>query len=302
MESSKEKKEEKMKGITITFIILFTGSLFAKKPVDFDTSMEYHKQDRFAKKRLQKIDLPITRLCRKLYNKNNLQQVTFVNKPLIPNIVHLIWLGPNKPPAIFQNCLASIQEYMPTWTCKIWTDDDVESFNLVNKRYYDKESNYGAKSDIFRYEILYRYGGVYLDVDMVLLKPLDILHHTYKFYTSLLPSYCTGILANGIIGSAPGHPILKQCIKDIKKHRDDKWLIERTGPIHFQKSFYTALKKINKDRIIAFPKSFFIPADKYETYMLHTKPESFALHYWEGSWHPKKNKRHSKIKTHKKTP
>ena len=283
-----------MKSIPITFLIIFMGSLCAKKSVDFDASMEYHKQDKFVKKRLQKIDLPITRLCRTLYNRNNLQHVTAVDKPLIPKTVHLIWLGPNKPPAIFKNCLASIEEHMPTWTCKIWTDTDVESFNLVNQRYYDEESNYGAKSDIFRYEILYRYGGVYLDVDIVLLKPLDILHHTYKFYTSLLPSYCMGILANGIIGSTPGHPILKQCIKDIKKHRDDKWLIERTGPIHFQKSFYIAVKKRNKDRIIAFPKSFFIPTDSHDTDRHFSKPESFASHYWEGSWHTGKTVRSSK--------
>ncbi len=51
------------------------------------------------------------------------------------------------------------------------------------------EENLGAKSDLLRYELLYQFGGVYIDIDVVLLQPLDILNHTYEFYTGLMPNY-----------------------------------------------------------------------------------------------------------------
>lgn len=270
----------------ISKILLFSTyplMLFASYQLDFDKKMEYNKSDSIQRRQARK-DNEITDLCRELYAENNMNELASLDEPIIPKIVHLIWLGPNKAPEILDHCIASIHEHLPEWGLKIWTDVDVEEFNLVNKEWYDKETNYGAKSDIFRYEILYRYGGVYLDVDFVLLKPLDVLHHTYTFYTSLLPSNMVGILANGIIGSVPGHPILKECIDSMKDSAFNKSLLARTGPMHFQKAFYKIVKNGDHSRIIAFPKNYFIPVDKKETSTTGISEESFAVHYWSGSW------------------
>lgn len=40
---------------------------------------------------------------------------------------------------------------------------------------FDAAKNYGEKSDILRYEILFVYGGVYADVDVECLQPFDAL-------------------------------------------------------------------------------------------------------------------------------
>jgi mannosyltransferase OCH1-like enzyme len=42
--------------------------------------------------------------------------------------------------------------------------------NMINKSFYDNEKTYNGKSDILRYEILYQYGGTYVDADSFLLK------------------------------------------------------------------------------------------------------------------------------------
>ena len=54
----------------------------------------------------------------------------------------------------------------PGWEFRLWTDADIEAFGLTNKRLYDETPNYGAKSDIARYEILYRIGGLYVDTKL----------------------------------------------------------------------------------------------------------------------------------------
>lgn len=286
----------------ILLLILYSSVLCAKYSVDFDTAMVFHKNDAFAKKRLKKKKNPITKFCRKLYNKNNLDQLSPKEDTIIPKIVHLIWVGPHKPPAIFDACLESIRTYLPDWECKLWTDKEVRKMKLFNQKYYDKEKNYGAKADILRYELLYKFGGVYLDVDMVLLQPLDILHHTYEFYTCLMPSWTSDVIANGVIGCIPKHPIMKHCIKAIKDHQHLRSVIQRTGPMHFEQSFHKIAKKLMHKRIIALPRSFFLPLDKSDLLLsieqqeACIRPESFAAHYWSDSWdihYPRNNRENS---------
>jgi mannosyltransferase OCH1-like enzyme len=254
---------------------------------EFALSMKFNA-DSLQKKRLAKYRHPITRLCKELFYKNNLSKVQPQKDLIIPKIVHIIWVGPKTPPPIFKDCLESVKKYLPDWQCKVWMDEDIPSLRLINQKYYDQEVNYGAKSDILRYELLYTFGGVYLDVDMVLVKPLDILHYTYEFYTGLHPSPTKDVLGSAIIGSAPGHPIMKHCIDSIKDYTNIRDRLERTGPILFERSFFEVVSKKKFDRVIAFPASYFYPLepDKKMTQDIaqYLEPESFAVHCWAGSW------------------
>lgn len=58
----------------------------------------------------------------------------------------------------------------------LWTDEHVARLPLFNRAEYDKATNYGAKSDILRYELLYVYGGVYVDCDMQCIGSFERLH------------------------------------------------------------------------------------------------------------------------------
>ena len=84
----------------------------------------------------------------------------------IPKIIHQIWLGPKKPP---QWCIDSWKiNYInsnPDWEYKLWTEKEINDFKLKNENIYDKEPTYRGKSDIARYEILFREGGIFLDAD-----------------------------------------------------------------------------------------------------------------------------------------
>ena len=257
--------------------------------VDFNESMEFQKKDSFAELRREKQNWNLVRFCRALYEKNNLQKYAIHSNPLIPKIIHLIWVGPLDPPPIFKKCIQSIKEVLPDWECRIWTDADIPGLRLQNQEFYDEETCYGAKADILRYELLYRFGGVYLDVDFVLRKPLDVLHHAYEFYTSMMPGNSYDTIANGVIGCQQGHPIIKACVDGIKDHRHHDHILHRTGPYYFQNIFYGVMKEHPYDRVVALPKSFFLPFD-YEFLSLteekaqQIKEETLAIHYWANSW------------------
>jgi len=261
---------------------------FRKLKVDFDTSMEFAQGESHSQKR----NSPVVNTCRKIYKTNNFEKVELRKKEIIPKIVHLIWVGPLNPPAIFTRCKESIALHLKDWECKIWTDKDIQGLNLYNQQFYDEETCYGAKADILRYELLERFGGLYLDIDFVLLRPLDFLHHTYEFYASMMPSNAPDTIANGVIGCIPGHPIIRECVLNIKNHRHHDHLLKRTGPLYFEKIFYACMndKDIESEKVIIFPKSFWIPLDYQHRALTEKevlnkiKPETLAIHFWANSW------------------
>ena len=266
--------------------------------IDFDTSMEFEpdtEKNYLFKVHRQPLEeaQALMSFLKAIYERNNLANIAPKSEPLIPKLFHQIWLGPNKPPCYLSKFKKSIKKYHPEWKYKLWTDKDIPGLKLYNQKYYNLSKNYGERADIVRYEILHKYGGVYLDVDFVCLRPFDILNHCYDFYTSLMPLDCEDTLCNGVIASVAGHPILKDCIETI----EDDWqlstnLMLRVGPFHFQKSF-ARIASEKKGRHIAFPKSFFFPinyADKNKC-RLHPelvedliKPEAFAVHHWAHTW------------------
>ncbi len=279
--------------------------------VDFFTSMEWDtKKNRFFKEKYflantapAKKMLEMYHILKGLYDKNDFSQKAVQGERVIPKIIHQVWVGPNTPPAIFKESQKSIQKYHPDWQYRLWTDADIPEFKLQNQKFYDLSNNYGEKADILRYEILYRYGGVYLDADFVCLQPLDILSQ-YDVWVSIQPLDCGGEIANGVIGTLPGHPILKDCIDTI----EDDWnafhdkknnlsVFDVAGPRHFQRSFMKFVKT-GTENFIAFPRSFFYPLDHKDRLLglnnhnnkngqkikAKIKLECFAIHYWAGSW------------------
>ncbi|RYE83632.1 MAG: hypothetical protein EOO65_03625 [Methanosarcinales archaeon] len=94
---------------------------------------------------------------------------------LIPRRLHFIWLGGRLPPKLCR-LVDSWRALHPRWEVTVWDDDAVASMHLRCREQYDAAPNYGARSDVLRYELLLRFGGAYADVDVQCLRPLDRLH------------------------------------------------------------------------------------------------------------------------------
>jgi hypothetical protein len=119
---------------------------------------------------------------------------------------------------------------------------------------FQEASNYGEKSDILRYEILERHGGVYVDVDMQCLQAFDrmvevrspwvvvtttnqdtksqflIALQSYSFVVGISNTGCVEI-NNAVIAAVPGHPILQRLIETIhhrsRQSRLDNSMLDR---------------------------------------------------------------------------
>jgi mannosyltransferase OCH1-like enzyme len=87
---------------------------------------------------------------------------------MIPKVFHLVW-GNDKPlPDYAEANIAKLRELYPDWEVKVWRDFPHER---VTGDAMDVAPNYGARSDIMRMEILWKFGGCYLDVDV---EPLEV--------------------------------------------------------------------------------------------------------------------------------
>lgn len=277
----------------INFLLFFTGHINAQLPVvDFDLSMYC-------------ISFPMVRgsgLFKTIYMQNNWQQKQQINtKNLIPKIIHFIWLG-SALPSKYLPFIASWEQYHPDWEIKVWDDQAVSKLNLKNKYLYDQASNYGYKSDLARYEILYEFGGIYVDIDFECLQPFDFLHDIYNFYAGLFPNQ--GIVANGLFACEPKHAIMKLCVDNLTNlpqkinGKESDFSIQQTsGPGHFTKCILNYLKQNPDDqKIIILPASYFfvLPTRQSSSFWpgqpMHSKtykyrlPESIAMHYWGCSW------------------
>lgn len=241
-------------------------------------------------------DSPIWKLWENNYNN---YFVNAVNKiPVIPKKIHQVWVG-SKIPDKYKRLTQTWQYQHPDWEYKLWTDDDVESFGMSSINSFNSVDNKGGKADIFRYEIVNRYGGIYADTDFDCIKPFDdFLHLDFFCGTGYIENPC---VFNGLFGCAPKHPILQTLIDIINKKnfsgdRGYEEIMELTGA-YFITNVLVEYMKGTSERIVIFPKNYFYPfppelrfTTKTDTpeerKLAHSfiKPRTYAIHLWYTSW------------------
>lgn len=164
------------------------------------------------------------------YETKKPSKMQYQEIPLIPKVMHQIWIGPRGIPPLYQNYVNECKKLHPDWEFKIWRDEDIDALNLEYGDIYEKARSYAGKADVARYEILYRFGGVYRDMDAKCLRSINDLNHLYDFYVPLdmpITAWVKWIgripLNNGIIGSSPKHPILKRALDIVRSDFDSNW-------------------------------------------------------------------------------
>ena len=92
---------------------------------------------------------------------------------MIPKIIHYCWFGRNPLPKSALRCIESWRKYFPDYEIKEWNEDnfDVNMIPFTQEAY--KMRKFAFVSDVARFWILYRYGGLYFDTDVEVIRPMD---------------------------------------------------------------------------------------------------------------------------------
>lgn len=101
---------------------------------------------------------------------------------MIPKIIHYCWFGGKPLPDEVKKYMETWKKYCPYYEITEWNESNFD----VNQNQYCREAYEAGKwafvSDYARLKILYDYGGIYMDTDMEVCKPLDSLA-SYAFWS-----------------------------------------------------------------------------------------------------------------------
>ncbi len=223
----------------------------------------------------------------KSYLKNSDQNYSEL---FIPKKIHQIWLGDKKLPKKCLSWMKSWQKFNPEWEYRLWDEERIKHLDIKDFNIYSKKINPGYRSDILRYIILNKYGGLYVDTDFECLKsiPSNILKYKFIAGTMFGNKPCLG---NSILFSSPNYILLKKILNQIKltKYEDDiNSIIKNSGPEIVTKEYFSLKDLIGEESLI-LPSNYFYP---YPNFMLNKQNDkykeiediSIGIHHWEMSW------------------
>lgn len=223
---------------------------------------------------------------------------SFVRLP-IPKIIHHIWIGDDPLPEAALEMINKWRYHHPTWEMCLWTKDNLPP--LHDQNLYYSSQNTGHRADVLRYQLLYQFGGVYVDADMDCQRPLDnLIENCEGFAGRIQPTKvetCVQYLEIAILGAVPGHPFFAQVLDGISAsftaHESESVSI-RTGPQFFQPQYLKwraeGEQYQGKHRSFRlFPPSRFYPYTWVERKIGRGRgadvyPEAYAIHRWWGTW------------------
>ena len=201
---------------------------------------------------------------------------------LIPRVFHQIWLGSEPFPDEFVPYRQSWLEHHPGWELKLWTEDNLPG-DLRRPEARELLRNPAERSDILRYELLWRLGGVYVDTDFECLRSIEPLIHASDVFAGY---FKPGRVNNALIGSIAGHPFAERALGEIRPRTTwgtlDKDL---TGPP------FLARVLAEFPDVELFDPSVFYPRTERQ------REQAYAVHHRARSWKDEEGLRASLKKT-----
>lgn len=138
----------------------------------------------------------------------------------IPRTAHWIWFGPTLPAWASGN-IELFRALHPRWEMRIWHELPAE-FPVPLRAIIDQLPWFSSRSDIFRYWLLAKHGGVFLDTDVVPLRQFDpLLEHTFFLAPCQPEGHDRPHLNCALLGSRPGSDAINK-ILDACLHRAAK--------------------------------------------------------------------------------
>ena len=219
---------------------------------------------------------------------------------MIPKVIHYCWFGKGELPPIAKKCIKSWQKYCPDYTIVCWNEDN---FDLTQNRYMREAYEAGKwafVSDFARLKVIYDHGGIYLDTDVELLKPLDSLLEGSGF----MGFDEKGIVATGLgFGAEKENKIIEEFLNDYK----DISFVQPDGSFDLTPCpdrNTATLQRLGMDTRISdqtfmgmrfLPSEYLCPMDYYTGKKTITK-NTYSIHHYCASWTSDITKRTTRIK------
>lgn len=219
---------------------------------------------------------------------------------MIPKIIHYCWFGRNPLSELAQKCIASWKKYLPDCEIKEWNEDnfDVNIIPYTAEAYAQKK--YAFVSDYARFWILHKYGGIYFDTDVEVIRPIDdiIARGNFMGFETDSNYMNSGASVNpGLgLGVSPGLDLVKKMLDNYeRKHfvceanvRNQITVVDICTKVLMESGLQNVvgIQKV-EDECYIYPSEYFCPVN-VTTGRIHVEKNTRTIHHFAGTWMDKK--------------
>lgn len=207
---------------------------------------------------------------------------------MIPKIIHYCWFGGNPLPPLAVKCIASWKKFLPEYEIIEWNESNFPIDEFIFAKQALEQRKFAFISDVCRLYAINQMGGIYMDTDVEVLKPLDAFLRHAAFSGFENDDYVpTGIMA-GEKGSA--------WIRELLAYYDNRPFVNADGSIEnvsntsiitemmLTKGFVMNNQFQEIDGYVAFyPNDYFCPKS-YKTGSIDLTRNSHCIHHFAKSW------------------
>lgn len=218
---------------------------------------------------------------------------------MIPKIIHYCWFGGNPLPESAKKCIASWRKYLPDYEIKEWNESNFDVNIIPYTAEVYKAKKYAFVSDYARFWILYKFGGLYFDTDVEVIKNMDDIIAKGPFMGCESEAQAGATPAQ--LGVNPGlglgvQPDLELYGEILAQYNGKHYILpdgtfNRETVVSITTEFlcHKGLKNTNKvqfvDGVWIYPKEYFCPKD-YQTGKLEITHNSCSIHHYTATWIP----------------
>lgn len=238
----------------------------------------------------------------------------------IPKIIHYCWFGGKEMPELAVKCIESWKKYLPDYELRLWNEEtfDLDMYPYAREAYDNRK--FAFVTDVVRLWALEKFGGVYMDTDVEILRPLESPLHlpsSNDNLSSTIDNLSSSIFNNGSIRSlmdlpaftgyeaslsnAPVTGLMASAahgvwVKEQLAYYDGKHFVKEDGSLDMTTNtiiISTIMQQngfvingqygVYKDDMHVFPVDYFCPLTS--THILKCTKNTYCIHHFAGSWY-----------------
>ena len=220
---------------------------------------------------------------------------------MIPKKIHYCWFGGKELPEDVKSYIETWKKYCPDYEIIEWNENNFD----VTQNQYCKEA-YEAKkwafvSDYARFWILYKYGGIYFDTDVEVVRPLDDLLQ-YNWFSGFESE---DRIQTGTMGAGWNSTVIKIFLDNYNERhfiKDDGSFDLTTNVEVMTKLLKEKYKvQLNNTRQIFDNNSLLLPFDylcakSFFTGEISKTENTYTIHHFKGTWRTKNDIKKDKVR------
>ncbi|MDE5590093.1 MAG: hypothetical protein K2J60_13310 [Acetatifactor sp.] len=209
-------------------------------------------------------------------------------EPKIPKIIHYFWIGGNPLPAQLQKWIDSWKKYNPEYEIRCWNEDNYDFMKHPYMREAYESRAWGFVPDYARLDVIYQYGGIYLDTDVEVIGNFDPLLCDNAFFAMGSADRINAGVGFGAVAE-------NSLIKELRDYYDNKHFINPDGtqnrvpcyyyqhPV-FEKHGFRIVNEYQKiNDVVIYPAEVMSPKGTFGLGDFYSE-KTLSIHHNTGTW------------------